>query len=257
MKRRRDGREGRDEWLYGRRPVLEVLRAARREIHEILVPPVLDATAEWEELVARAHERGIDCKPASREQLERFCGGGNHQGVAMRVGPYPYADIEDALDAGRAGGEALYLILDHLEDPQNVGSLLRTADAAGVTAVILPEDRASAVTPAAVRASAGASEHLMVVRTVNIVRALEALKREGVWLTGLDMDGPNARPYTEIDFRGPAGIVVGAEGNGLSRLARETCDFIAQLPMRGGVSSLNAAVAGAIALYEVVRQRGA
>ena len=150
--------------------------------------------------------------------------------------------------------EAVVLILDHIEDPQNVGSLLRTADAAGVKGVIIPEDRSAGVTPAAVRASAGAAEHLCVVKVVNIVRAIEALKEQEVWVTGLDF-GDDAKDYADIDYKGRCGLVVGNEGRGISRLVREKCDFIAMLPMVGAVSSLNASVAGALVMYEALRQK--
>ena len=151
------------------------------------------------------------------------------------------------------GQNAKVIILDHLEDPQNVGSILRTACAIGATGVVIPEDRGSGVTPAAVRASAGASEHLNVARVVNLVRAMKQLKDANVWITGLDW-GKDAKPYTEIDFKGRAGLVIGAEGTGISRLVRETCDFIAVLPMRGEIESLNAGVAAAICMYEMIRE---
>jgi 23S rRNA (guanosine2251-2'-O)-methyltransferase len=149
---------------------------------------------------------------------------------------------------------AIVLFLDHIEDPQNVGSMLRTAEAAGVCAVILPEDRASGVTPGVVRASAGASEHICVAKVVNLVRAMKEIQEAGAWLTGLDF-GDDAKPYNHVDFTGRVGLVVGSEGAGLSRLVRESCDFIACLPMRGKIASLNAGVAGGIALYEIVRQQ--
>ncbi|MBP5510422.1 MAG: 23S rRNA (guanosine(2251)-2'-O)-methyltransferase RlmB [Kiritimatiellae bacterium] len=248
--------EGRGEWIFGRRPVAEVLRAGRRKVYEAALPqPFRGTGGELDEILSLLNTGGIAVRRMPREQLDRICDGGNHQSIALRTSPYPYVDLEDLLAAGEGAKDPLYLLLDHLEDPQNVGSLLRTADAAGVTGVILPEDRASGVTPAAVRASAGASEHLRIARVVNLPRAMQALQKNGVWLTGLDMPGKDTKPYTEIDFRGAAGLVVGAEGDGLSRLVRQTCDFIASLPMRGGVASLNAAVAGAVALYEILRQR--
>ena len=180
--------------------------------------------------------------------------GGHHQGVAIKTTGYPYVDFEDIAAEAEADENAIVLVLDHLEDPQNVGSILRTACAAGVTGVVIPEDRGVGVTPAAVRASAGAAEHLKVARVVNLPRAMKSLQEKGVWFTGLDW-GEDARPYTTIDFKGRAGLVVGAEGDGLSRLVRETCDFIAELPMPGGFESLNAGVAAGIALYEILRQR--
>ncbi len=150
--------------------------------------------------------------------------------------------------------QAVVLFLDHIEDPQNVGSLLRTADAAGVKGVIIPEDRSSGVTPAAVRASAGAAEHLCVVKVVNLARAMDVMKEHGLWITGLDF-GDDARDYREVDYSGRCGIVVGNEGRGISRLIREKCDFIAMLPMLGSVSSLNASVAGGLVMYEALRSR--
>lgn len=250
--------EGRGEWIFGRRSVAEVLRTGRRKVYEAVLPqPFRGAGGELDDILSLLNAGGISVRRLPREQLDRICDGGNHQSIALRTSPYPYVDLEDLLAAGRETKAPLYLLLDHLEDPQNVGSLLRTADAAGVTGVILPEDRAAGVTPAAVRASAGASEHLQVAHVVNLPRAMQTLQKNGVWLTGLDMPGPDTKPYTEIDFRGAAGLVVGAEGNGLSRLVRQTCDFIGALPMRGGVASLNAAVAGAVALYEILRQRAA
>jgi 23S rRNA (guanosine2251-2'-O)-methyltransferase len=155
----------------------------------------------------------------------------------------------------RENAQALVLALDHISDPQNVGSLLRSADAAGATAVILPEDRAAGVTPAATRASAGASEHMRVAKVVNLARALRDLKDAGAWVNGLDV-GEDATTYTKADLKGRCVLVVGSEGDGLGRLVRETCDRIISIPMGGKVSSLNAAVAGALVLYEAVRQRG-
>jgi len=242
------------EWIYGRRPVIEVLRAGRRLVYDIVQTAGKDS-AETAEIAMLARDRGLMLKTAKRDELDQLALGGNHQGVAIRTGGFPYVCLEEIIHDLRKDPNGLVLLLDHIEDPQNVGSLLRSADAAGVNGVILPEDRAAGLTPAAVRASAGASEHLRVAKVVNLVRAMRELKEENVWLTGLDM-GDDARPYTEVDFTGRAGIVVGAEGQGLGRLVRETCDFVACLPMRGKVESLNAGVAGGIALFEVLRQRG-
>ena len=165
-------------------------------------------------------------------------------------------DFCDILAAAKEDENALVVVLDHLEDPQNLGSILRTACAAGATGVVIPEDRAAWVTPAAVRASAGGSEHVKVARVVNLPRAMADLKEAGLWPTGLDI-GEGAKPYSSIDLKGRVGLVVGAEGSGLSRLVRETCDFIGTLPMPGGFESLNAAVAAGVAMYEVLRQRSA
>lgn len=245
----------RGDWIYGRRPVLEVVKAGKRHLYEAVLPKEGRDAPEVAELRGLLVGRGVPFKTVEREELDAFCEGGNHQGVAIRTGGFPYISLDQVIHDVEADPDALVLLLDHIEDPQNVGSLLRTADAAGVTAVLIPEDRAAGVTASAVRASAGAAEHMRVAKVVNLVRAMEELKTCGVWVTGLDF-GPDAKPYTAVDFKGRAGLVVGSEGRGLSRLVRERCDFIACLPMRGRVESLNAGVAGAIALYEVVRQRG-
>ena len=246
--------EAKGEWIYGRRPVMEVLRAGRRHLYEALLPSGGRDTPEVAELRAKLQAAGVPVRPGQRQELDALAAGGNHQGLALRAGGYPYVSLEQVAHDVREQPQALALLLDHIEDPQNVGSLLRSAESAGVTGVLLPEDRAAGITPAVVRASAGASEHLRIARTVNLVRAMKALQEAGAWLAGLDL-GDDARRYTEVDFRGRMGIVVGAEGEGIGRLVRETCDFIAQIPMQGRVASLNAGVAGAVVLFEAVRQR--
>ncbi len=252
MDKRGKRKEG---WIYGRRPVLETLRAGRREFHELIVPSG-PATEETEEMLAIARARRIPVRAAQRGECDRILGQLNHQCCAVRVGGYPYVGVEEIYEAAEADPEALVLILDHLEDPQNVGSLLRTAEACGVCGVIIPEDRGVLVTPAVVRASAGAAEHLRIAHVVNLTQAMKGLQERNVWLTGLDLT-EDAKPYTEIDFRGRCGIVVGNEGEGLGHLVGKTCDFIGLIPMAGQVASLNAAVAGAVALFEAVRQKGA
>jgi 23S rRNA (guanosine2251-2'-O)-methyltransferase len=245
------------EWIYGRRPVIEALRAGRRSFSELVLPP--PEKGEGDEisiLRATAHERGIVVRSEDRRRLDVLTRGGHHQGVALKTSGYPYVDVEDIIADMEADEHAVVVVLDHLEDPQNVGSVLRSACAAGVTGVIIPEDRGCGVTPAAVRASAGASEHMKVARVVNLVRAMKQLQKAGAWITGLDW-GEDAQPYTKIDFRGRAALVVGAEGSGISRLVRETCDFVAVLPMLGAIESLNAGVAAAVCLYEMLRQREA
>ena len=242
------------EWIYGRRPVLEVLRAKRRHLYEGVLPCGGRDSPDVAELRALLLAAGVPQHAMQRAELDELAAGGNHQGVALRVGSYPYISMEQIEHDARERPDALVLLLDHVEDPQNVGSLLRSAEAAGVTGIVLPEDRAVGVTPAAVRASAGASEHLRVTRVVNLVRAMKKLQEAGLWLAGLDT-GDDTKPYTGVDFKGRMGIVVGSEGQGLGRLVRESCDFIASIPMSGQVASLNASVAGAIVLFEAVRQR--
>ena len=244
-----------DGWIYGRRPVLEALRAGRREIWEVIVPSG-PATDDVEEMISLARARRLPLRAAQRGECDRILGQVNHQCCALKAGGYPYVAPEEIYEAAEADPEAIVLLLDHLEDPQNVGSLLRTAEACGVCGVILPEDRGVLVTPTVVRASVGASEHLKIAHVVNLAQAMKELKERNVWLTGLDMT-ENAKPFTEVDFRGRCGIVVGSEGNGLGSLVGKTCDFIGYIPMMGQVESLNAGVAGALAMYEAVRQKAA
>ena len=244
------------EWVYGRNPVEEALAAGRRTASEIVLPPAApDEDDQLARIRAEAQTRRLVIRTMDRDALDRLTRFGHHQGVALKTAGYPYVGFDEILRAAEEDENALVLVLDHLEDPQNVGSILRTACAVGATGVVIPEDRASGITPAAVRASAGGAEYVKVAHVVNLVRAMEDLKEVGVWFTGLDW-GDDAKPYTEIDFKGRVGLVVGAEGAGISRLVRENCDFIAELPMPGGFESLNAGVAAGVALYEILRQRG-
>ena len=244
------------EWIYGRNPVEEALAAGRRTASEIILPPAFpDEDDQLQRIRDEAKARRLVIRTMERNQLDKLTRFGHHQGVALKTTGYPYVGFEEILAEVEADENATVIVLDHLEDPQNVGSILRTASAVGVTGVIIPEDRACGITPAVARASAGGTEYVKVAHVVNLVRAMQDLKDAGVWFTGLDW-GEDAKIYTDIDFRGRTGLVVGAEGNGISRLVRENCDFIAELPMPGGFESLNAGVATAITLYEVLRQRG-
>ena len=243
------------EWIYGRNPVEEALAAGRRTCTEIVLPPPFpDEDDQIGRIRDEARSRGMAVRTMDRDQLDRLTRFGHHQGVAMKTTGYPYVGFDEIVAAASADALALVVVLDHLEDPQNVGSILRTACAVGATGVVIPEDRACGITPAAARASAGGAEHVKVAHVVNLVRAIEDLKEAGLWTTGLGW-GEGARRHTDIDFKGRCALVVGAEGRGLSRLVRENCDFIAELPMPGGFESLNAGVAAAVAMYEVLRQR--
>ncbi len=242
------------EILYGRRPMIETLRAGRRRTRALWIADGARG-ATIEELRALAQRRETPVRRCPKSQLDRWTHSGHHQGVALEADPYPYGDPEDMLRAAEAAREPLFLmLLDHIEDPQNVGSLLRTAEAAGVHGVILPRDRAAAVTPAVVRASSGASEHLCVAQVGNLAEFIESWKRRGVWFFGLEAE-PSAGLLTEAPLTRPLGLVVGNEGSGLGKRVAKTCDALVRLPMRGKIQSLNAAVSGAIALYEVRRQR--
>ena len=228
------------EILYGRQPVREALRAGRRNVFKLLIATGVRSTGIIGQILS----------------LDKLGGEVNHQGLAAEVSGYPYCDLADLISAAQeVRQDPFLLLLDHIQDPQNLGSLLRTAEAVGVHGVVLPERRSASVTPAVVRASAGAAEHVQVAQVTNLSRAIEQLKAKGVWLIGLAAL-PQAELYTQASLSGPLGLVVGSEGQGLARLVREACDFLIRLPMYGQVESLNAAVAGAIALYEVRRQRG-
>ena len=243
------------EFLYGRQPVLETLRAGRRKVFRLAIGVGVRPSPEMKAIRSAAQRAGVRVQAIKPGELARLSGGGHHQGVVAEVTPYPYTGLREALRGDRATA-AFYLVLDHLQDPQNVGSLLRSAEAAGVTAVFLPARRAAGITPAAVRVSAGASEHLQIVRAGNVAQCLRRLKDERIWVAGLEK-APGSELYTQRDLTGPLALVVGSEGRGMKRVVREHCDFLVHLPMAGHVTSLNAGVAGALAMYEVVRQREA
>ena len=245
------------ELLYGRQPVRETLRARRRQVFKLLLARGMKPTDILDEIGILAREARIPIQEVDRQQFDKLGGELHHQGVAAEVSGYPYLELSDMLAAARAANEPPFLLLlDHIQDPQNLGSLLRSAGAVGVHGVVLPGRRATEVTPAAVRASAGAAERVRVALVPNLVQAMERLKADGVWLAGLEAL-PGAHLYTQAGLVGSLGLVVGSEGQGLSRLVRDNCDFLIRLPLYGQVESLNAAVAGAVALYEARRQRDA
>jgi 23S rRNA (guanosine2251-2'-O)-methyltransferase len=243
------------EILYGRRPVYESLRAGRRQHTKLILAEGLKRAELLGSIEELAQSLGIPVQTANRQMFDNRFGDANHQGVALETSPYPYTPWDDLAEIAKKRGEPPFvLVLDHLQDPQNLGSILRTAEAAGVHGVVIPDRRAAEVTPAVVRASAGASEHLAVVRVINLVHSMHDLKEDGLWLAGLDA-GSNSVPYTDADLNGPIGLVVGTEGEGLSRLVGENCDYRIRLPMLGQVGSLNAGVATAIAVYDIRRRR--
>ena len=240
--------------IYGRNAVREALRAGRRRFYKLVLAEGVRESGIVAEIADLARRRQIPLQRVERRQLDEISS--NHQGVAAEVSPYPYVDWEEILAEIERGQEMpLLLLLDCLQDPQNLGSLLRTAEIVGVQGVVLPKRRAVGVTPAVVNASAGAVEHLRVARVTNLVRAMEELKGRDIWIVGLE-NVPQAQPYYQADLNLPLALVVGSEGRGMRRLVREKCDLLIKLPMRGRISSLNAAVAGSIALYEAWRQRG-
>ncbi len=243
------------EWLYGRQAVLAALRAGRRPCYRLLLAEGTIAKGIVGDIVLAAAERECETIYVPRSEIARRAGAPGHQGVALLAGSYPYLDEADMLECvEEAGPEALVLILDHLQDPQNVGNLLRTAEVAGVTVAVIPKRRAAQITPAVVNASAGAVEFMNVALVTNLARTVEMLQEAGVWVYALE-GVPQAQVYWDMDLLGPVGLIVGSEGEGVSRLLRERSDGLLRIPMWGKTSSLNAAVAGALALYEVRRQR--
>lgn len=241
--------DARSELLYGRNAVRESLVSGRRSARRILFAEGLERDARINEIEQLARQRGAQVLSVARADLDARCTG-HHQGVALEAAGYPYADPPDLVALASSG--TTILALDSVVDPRNVGALLRTADAAGFQHIVVPYDRAAGITPAVVHASAGAAEHLHVWREVNLVRWLVRAKSAGLWVAGLAVDSA-AQPLFDVDLPPPLVLVIGAEGAGLRRLTREACDLLVEIPMFGRVDSLNAAVAGALAMYEVRR----
>jgi 23S rRNA (guanosine2251-2'-O)-methyltransferase len=237
--------------IAGRNPVFEALRAGRG-VDRLLVWK--GAEGSIQKLIDLAREKGVAVQFAEKHAIDREAGpGAAHQGVVAFVSDYEYADVDDMLARARALGEPPFLVVaDGIEDPRNLGAIIRTAEAAGAHGVVIPKRRAAHVSGAVAKTSAGAVEHLPVARVPNTARALRALKDEGLWIVALDMGGGSC---FERDLTGGVALVVGGEGGGLGRLVRETCDLTVSVPMYGKVASLNAACAAAVVLYEVRRQR--
>lgn len=242
--------------LYGLHPVNEALRARPGELDHVSVArgresrrdPRMDALLE----LCRAAGVRVDAEP--KEQLTRYARTDQHQGVVAFVRERTFLALEDLLAIkGSSTGPRFFLALDGVEDPHNFGALLRSADGAGVDGVIVTERRSAPLTSTVAKSSAGASEHVRIARVTNLTRALEAMKKVGVWIVGLDERGDPV--YTDFDFKADCCLVLGSEGSGLHDLVKRTCDFLLSIPMAGSVSSLNVSVAGAVVMYEAMRQR--
>jgi 23S rRNA (guanosine2251-2'-O)-methyltransferase len=234
------------ERLYGRNAVLESLRAGRRQHVGLQILDSIGNDQRIDEILEHARQQSIGIGRLSRDEIDRLAPHGN-QGVLLETSSYPYAT-----DSGNSGPglDAIVLALDELEDPRNAGSLMRTAEAAGVSGVIFPERRSVEVTPAVVNASSGAAEHLQIWREKNLSRWLSTASELGYWIIGLD-GGPDSQNLFDADLPLPAVLVIGSEGRGLRRLTRERCDMLVRIPMYGKIESLNAAAAGSIALYHL------
>jgi 23S rRNA (guanosine2251-2'-O)-methyltransferase len=240
------------EYIYSRNAVYETLRARRRQIFQLLIAEGVQEKGRLSEIIALARQQKIKIERAPRGRLDSIHR--QHQGVALQVSGYPYRILIDILELAAQRQEPPFvLLLDTLQDPQNLGTLLRTAEAVGVHGVVIPLARTAQVTPAVVNASSGASEHLLIAQ-VNLSQAISSLKEAGLWIIGLE-GSPEASSPSQIRLDGALGLVVGSEGEGMRRLVRQSCDLLLQLPMRGQIESLNAAVAGSIALYLALQAR--
>lgn len=241
------------EYIYSRNAVYETLLARRRQIFQLLIADNVQEKGRITEIIQLARTRKIPIERVPRPRLDKIHR--DHQGIVLEAGSYTYSSLIGILERAEQRGEPSFLlILDALQDPQNLGTLLRTAEVVGVHGVILPLAHTAVVTPAVVNASSGASEHLLIAQA-NLAQAISALKSEGVWIVGLE-GASDASPPSQIRLDGPLGIVVGSEGHGMRPLVRKSCDILLRLPMRGEIESLNAAVAGSIALYLAWQARG-
>ncbi len=244
------------EFVYGHWPIMEALRAGRRNIEQLLITDTVEEKGLVAEIISTAQEKNVNVRRVARRIIDDLAEGANHQSMVLRVGGYPYVQPDEILALAESKGEKPFiLLLDLLKDPQNVGSLMRVADAVGVHGIILQERRGVGVTSAVVNASSGAVEHLQVAQVTNLAQTMRDLKEKDVWMVGLDI-GPNTPPIDKQDLNMAIGIVLGSEGEGMRRLVRDTCDLLFCLPMRGNVASLNVATVGSVALYTAWRARG-
>ena len=240
------------EWIVGRNPVFEVLRARQRQVFKVQIAAGVQPSARLIEITMLAKERRIPVESVPRQALDKL--DEHNQGVAVEASAYHYRALQDILEIARQPGRpALILVLDMIQNPQNLGTLLRSAEALGVDGVIMPLARTAGVTPAVVHASSGASEHVLVAQA-NLAQAIESLKETGVWILGLEA-GQGSRPIEQVDLTIPLAWVVGNEGEGMRALVKKSCDLLVSLPMSGKVDSFNAAVAGSMALFHTVMMR--
>lgn len=238
-------------FIIGRNAVAEALRSGR-EIDSLLVAKG-ERSGSIGKLIGQCRELGVVIKEVDSRKLDKLCEGANHQGVAAYAAVQEYKTVEDMLALAAEKGEAPFLIVcDDIEDPHNLGAIIRTADACGAHGVIIPKRHGVSLTYAVGKVSAGAVEYVPVARVPNLAAALDDLKKKGFWVYGADMGG---KPWNEQDYSGAVALVIGSEGRGISRLVKEKCDFIVSLPMKGKINSLNASVAAGILMYEVVRNR--
>lgn len=241
-----------EDRIEGRNPVFEALKAGRR-IDKLFIQRDLN-DGSLVKIRALAREKGIVISEAAKQKLDSMSHTGSHQGVIAYTAMHEYADIDDMLALAKERGEAPFLIIaDEISDPHNLGSIIRTADAAGVHGVIIPKRRAVGLSAIVAKASAGALEYVPVAKVVNITSTIEELKEKGLWIAGAAMEGESV--YGSVDLTGPLAIVIGSEGSGISRLVKDNCDFLVSIPMYGSINSLNASVAAGVLMLEAAKQR--
>jgi 23S rRNA (guanosine2251-2'-O)-methyltransferase len=241
-----------EDIIYGLNPVVEALRGTRKAFELFVAGAGTDKRLE--KLLKLAAEKGVPVRHREKADIFRLCGNDHHQGVALRIEGFSYAEFDEILDRCRTSGESgLIIVLDSIQDPHNLGAIIRSAACAGAHGVIIPKDRAAGITPTVEKASAGAVETILVTQVVNIAQTLDELKKAGFWIYGAS-DNASALLFDQ-NLTGATVLVIGNEGEGIRPLVRKKCDAVFSIPMQGGVSSLNASVAAGVALFEVVRQR--
>lgn len=239
------------EWIFGKNPVQEVLKSGR-DIQKILIAEG-SQKGTTQQVLKLAKEQSVVVQTVPKRKLDQMFSG-PHQGVAAQIAAYQYAELDDLYTIAKKRGEdPFFIILDELEDPHNLGSIMRTCDAVGAHGIIIPKRRSVGLTATVAKSSTGAIEHIPVARVTNLARTVEELKAQGVWIVGTDASAK--QDYRQLDGTMPIGLVIGSEGKGMSRLLKEKCDFLISLPMKGHVTSLNASVAAALLMYEVYRKR--
>lgn len=240
-----------EDMVAGRNAVMEALKGSR-SVNKLMIANG-STEGSIKEIIAVAKEKGVNIQYWDRSKLDSIARGIRHQGVLAQVAPVQYAELEDILQVAKDRNEPPFIVLlDELEDPHNLGAILRTADAAGVHGVLIPKHRSCPLSATVAKTSAGAVEHVPVARVGNLVQTIKKLKQEGLWVAAADMDG---KDYYDTDLTGPLLLIIGSEGQGVGRLVKEQCDFVVRIPMVGKINSLNASVAGSILMYDAMKQR--
>lgn len=240
----------RDDLVIGRNAVLELLKTDR-QIECVYLQKGLGGTVS--KIAAISKSKGVTVKDVSAAKLDNLCAHANHQGVAALTSAWSYSELDEAFEKAKDRNEPVFLVIaDEIEDPHNLGAIIRSAEAAGAHGIIIPKRRSAGLTFAVSKTSAGAVEHLPVIRVSNLASAIDTLKERGCWIYAADVNGSS---WCSVDYSGPCALVVGSEGKGVGRLIKEKCDFTVSLPMRGKITSLNASVAAGIVMYEIARQR--